>query len=73
MDIAVPSRFACLKIEDDDIRPQNNKSKEVKKKIEKRVTAKKADKDVKQPIDKSNNSAKKSSSNKQVSDFLSVF
>ncbi|KAF2885498.1 hypothetical protein ILUMI_20648 [Ignelater luminosus] len=66
MDIAVPSRFACLKIEDDDIRPQNNKPKEVKKKTEKKVIAKKSDiKDVKPPTDKSNNGAKKSSSNKQ--------
>lgn len=27
MDIAVPSRFACLKIEDDDFRPSNTDSK----------------------------------------------
>ncbi|KAF5271828.1 hypothetical protein FQR65_LT05059 [Abscondita terminalis] len=34
MNIGVPSRFACLKIEDDDNRPQSAKSKEMKKKPE---------------------------------------
>lgn len=42
MDIAVPSRFACLKIEDDDFRPA--KSKDNKKKVDAKQGVKKQEK-----------------------------
>lgn len=45
MDIAVPSRFACLKIEDDDFQPV--KSRENKKRPDKQ-NAKKQNKAIKQ-------------------------
>lgn len=46
MDIAVPSRFACLRIEDDDFRPANSKPK--KKVDNNKQTGKKPDKSTKQ-------------------------
>lgn len=58
MDIAVPSRFACLKIEDDDFQPA--KPKENKKKPDKQ-NAKKQNKGNKQE------SNEKKAVNKQVS------
>lgn len=61
MDIAVPSRFACLKIEDDDFRPA--KSKDSKKKVDVKQGAKKQEKGSKQNT--VNNNVKKSGSKPQ--------
>ncbi|KAF7268824.1 hypothetical protein GWI33_018169 [Rhynchophorus ferrugineus] len=41
MDIAVPSRFACLKIEDDDFRPSNTENKKKKPKAAPKQSQKK--------------------------------
>lgn len=50
MDIAVPSRFACLKIEDDDFRPASSKPK--KKPENKQQPIKKLEKSIKQDSNK---------------------
>uniref|UniRef100_A0A1Y1MGI7 G kinase-anchoring protein 1 n=1 Tax=Photinus pyralis TaxID=7054 RepID=A0A1Y1MGI7_PHOPY len=62
MDIGVPSRFACLRIEDDDHR-QTVKSKDTKKKMDPKLSSKKSS-----PHTKSDKNAKnkKISNNKQV-------
>lgn len=58
MDIAVPSRFACLRIEDDDFRPANsNKSK--KKPDNKQQQNKKQEKTSKQEPKKNSNNGNK--------------
>lgn len=57
MDIAVPSRFACLRIEDDDFRPANtNKSK--KKPDNKQQQSKKPEKSTKPEPKKTANDKK---------------
>lgn len=63
MDIAVPSRFACLKIEDDDFRPA--KSKDNKKKVDAKQGAKKQEKSSKQTINNVKKSASKPSQQQQ--------
>lgn len=67
MDIAVPSRFACLKIEGDDASRAQGKSKDIKKKGDKKAEQKKSDKDVKAV---KVNGTKKPANVKQVTGLL---
>lgn len=59
MDIGVPSRFACLRIEDDDHRSQNVKSKDPKKKNDPKLPSKKSN--------TSNTKSDKNAKNKKIS------